>query len=166
MGNTLARGVPLSGGGHALERAVAHGREGPVYRGVPVRRLPIRLAVRLLRHLAQDRLQVGRALEGAGSGGTGGPVACRAVLPPRDAGGRGGRTVGNPAEAPGMGTGEAVADRAQAATIAAAPRSIDDGGAVQAARTGEAEAKTAASRASGAGTDSDDPPECGVDSGL
>src|SRR3990172_7971123 len=128
MGNTLARGVPLSGGGHALERAVAHGREGRVYRG--------------------------------------GSVACRGVLPPRDAGGRGGRTVGNPAEAPGMGTGEAVADRAQAATIAAAPRSIDDGGAVQAARAGEAEAQTAASRASGAGTDSDDPPECGVDSGL
>jgi len=62
-----------------------------------------------------------------------------------------------------MGTGEVTPDRSQATTITAVARSVDDSGAVQAARAGEAEAEAAASRASRAGTDGDVAPELGVD---
>src|SRR3989442_11233418 len=72
--NTLAG---TGGGAHAVEANITHGPENAVHRRPPTRRADGHRAVRALRRLPQDRIQVDRSLPAPWAGGPG-----RALAPP------------------------------------------------------------------------------------
>src|SRR6267142_1656947 len=89
MGDTTLAGT--GGGAHAVEGGITHGPANAIHRRLLARRAGDHRAVRTLRRLAQDRLQVDRALPSPWAGGPGRTLASAAALarlrhpePPRD----------------------------------------------------------------------------------
>src|SRR5882724_11935029 len=69
MGDTTLAGT--GGGAHAVEGGITHGPANAIHCRLSARRASDHRAVRTLRRLAQDRLQVDRALPAPWAGGPG-----------------------------------------------------------------------------------------------
>src|SRR5437870_1098437 len=85
MGDTTLAGT--GGGAHVVEECITHGPENAVHRRLPARLAGDHRAVRALRHLSQDRLQVDRALPAPRAGRPGGALAPAAALAESGGGG-------------------------------------------------------------------------------
>src|SRR2546428_1736958 len=112
MGDTTLAGT--GGGAHAVEGRITHGSATAIHRRLPARRAGGHRAVRTLQRLAQDRLQVDRALPAPWAGGPGRTLASAAALAERD---RRGDRDGDPRRAPppsGLGRQETPRAAAQA----------------------------------------------------
>src|SRR5947209_9300507 len=91
MGDTTLAGT--GGGAHAVEGGITHGPENAIHRRLPARLAGHHRAVRTLRGVPQDRLQMERAVPAPGAGRPGGALASAAPLAESDVGGdRGGGT--------------------------------------------------------------------------
>src|SRR5947208_1242422 len=105
-----------------MEGGVSHGPANAVHRRSPSRRAVDYGAVRALRHLAQDGVQVDRPLPAARAGGLGGALAESDVRRDRE------RDPGGPAPPPQLGRQEALGP------VAEAPSSLASAGALHGVR--------------------------------
>src|SRR5947199_9719073 len=96
MGNTRNTGR-APGGAHAVEGGIAHGPADTVHRRSPARRAVDHRAVRALRRLAEDGLQVDRPLRPPRAGRPGGGLAPPAAPPESTSRGDPGAMLRSPA---------------------------------------------------------------------
>src|SRR5436309_5468932 len=115
MGNTRNTGR-APGGAHAVEGGITHGPADAVHRRSPARRAVDHRAVRALRRLPEDRLQVDRPLPSPRAGRPGGSLATPAALAESDPRGDRERDPRRPAATPALGRQEAPGAAAQAAS--------------------------------------------------
>src|SRR5437667_2957050 len=153
MGDTTLAGT--GGGAHAVEGGITHGPENAIHRRLSTRLAGHTRAVRTLGHIAQDRLQVDRALPSPRAGRPGGALAPAAPLAESD--GRGNRD-GDPrrsATPSGLGWQETPRAAAQAPSPVAPPRALHRVRHPEPPRDGAYPTPAAPHRASGQADESD-----------
>src|SRR6266705_985281 len=124
MGNTRNTGR-APGGAHAVEGGITHGPADAVHRRSPARRAVDHRAVRALRRLPEDRLQVDRPLPAPRAGRSGGGLAPPAALAESNSRGDRERDPRRPAATSALGWQEAAGAAAQAASAVEPAGALD-----------------------------------------